>query len=103
MQASMLTLQESFAKVQRNLCRSGIGFGCKLANLQGQASACPARKHALLPPCPVVTRIRARPGWDKIPAVKNNRIIEIKSPLILQPGPAALTDGLDAIVKALWP
>ncbi len=26
-----------------------------------------------------------------------------KSPLILQPGPAALTDGLDAIVKALWP
>jgi iron complex transport system substrate-binding protein len=35
--------------------------------------------------------------------VRNNRIVEIKSPLILQPGPAALTDGLDAIVKALWP
>jgi iron complex transport system substrate-binding protein len=35
--------------------------------------------------------------------VRNNRIIEIKSPLILQPGPAALTDGLDAIVAALWP
>src|SRR5579871_5750710 len=48
-------------------------------------------------------RIRARPGWDKIPAVRNNRIVEIKSPLILQPGPAALTDGLDAIVAALWP
>jgi len=27
----------------------------------------------------------------------------VKSPLILQPGPAALTDGLDAIVAALWP
>ena len=32
-----------------------------------------------------------------------DRVIEIKSPLILQPGPAALTDGLDAIVAALWP
>jgi iron complex transport system substrate-binding protein len=47
-------------------------------------------------------RIRARPGWTAIPAVGNNRIVEIKSPLILQPGPAALTDGLDAIVAALW-
>jgi iron complex transport system substrate-binding protein len=33
--------------------------------------------------------------------VKTNRVVEIKSPLILQPGPAALTDGLDAIVAAL--
>jgi iron complex transport system substrate-binding protein len=48
-------------------------------------------------------KIIARPGWDAIPAVKNGRIVEIKSPLILQPGPAALTDGLDAIVNALWP
>ena len=48
-------------------------------------------------------RIRNRPGWSDIPAVRNGRIVEIKSPLILQPGPAALTDGLDAIVKALWP
>src|SRR3954453_16019494 len=48
-------------------------------------------------------RIRQRPGWSDIPAVRNDRIVEIKSPLILQPGPAALTDGLDAIVKALWP
>ncbi|MBS7706279.1 cobalamin-binding protein [Chelatococcus asaccharovorans] len=49
----------------------------------------------------VSARIRGRPGWDTIPAVRNNRIVEIKSPLILQPGPAALTDGLDAIVAAL--
>ena len=48
-------------------------------------------------------RIAARSGWDAIPAVANNRIHEIKSPLILQPGPAALTDGLDAIVEALGP
>ena len=51
----------------------------------------------------VADRIRQRPGWSEIPAVRNNRIVEIKSPLILQPGPAALTDGLDAIVQALWP
>ena len=47
-------------------------------------------------------KIRQRPGWNEIPAVRNDRIVEIKSPLILQPGPAALTDGLDAIVAALW-
>lgn len=47
-------------------------------------------------------RIRARPGWSAIPAVAADRIVEIKSPLILQPGPAALTDGLDAIAAALW-
>jgi iron complex transport system substrate-binding protein len=46
-------------------------------------------------------KIAARPGWHVIPAVRDGRIVEIKSPLILQPGPAALTDGLDAIVAAL--
>jgi iron complex transport system substrate-binding protein len=51
----------------------------------------------------VPDKIRKRPGWSEIPAVRNDRIVEIKSALILQPGPAALTDGLDAIVAALWP
>jgi iron complex transport system substrate-binding protein len=46
-------------------------------------------------------KIRARYGWQDLPAVVNNRIFEIKSPLILQPGPAALTEGLDAIHAAL--
>ena len=49
----------------------------------------------------VPDKIKRRAGWDAIPAVRNGRITEIKSPLILQPGPAALTDGLDAIVAAL--
>jgi len=40
-------------------------------------------------------------GWDAVPAVRNGCIVEIKSPLILQPGPAALTDGLDAIIDAI--
>jgi iron complex transport system substrate-binding protein len=51
----------------------------------------------------VTDKIRCRPGFELIPAVRDDRIIEIKSPLILQPGPAALTDGLDAIVAALRP
>ena len=51
----------------------------------------------------VPARIAARPGWDAIPAVRENRIVEIKSPLILQPAPAALSDGLDAIRQALAP
>ena len=34
--------------------------------------------------------IRQRAGWDKIPAIENNRLYEIKSPYILQPGPSLL-------------
>jgi iron complex transport system substrate-binding protein len=46
-------------------------------------------------------RIAARPGWDTIPAVLAGRVHEIKSPLILSPGPAALTDGFAAIRAAV--
>src|SRR6266404_7189 len=42
-------------------------------------------------------RLGARPGWDAIPAVRDGYVREIKSALILQPGPAALTDGVRAI------
>ncbi|WP_372837305.1 ABC transporter substrate-binding protein, partial [Puniceibacterium confluentis] len=42
-------------------------------------------------------RVVARPGWTSIPAVQCGALFEIKSPLILQPGPAALSDGLDAL------
>ena len=42
-------------------------------------------------------QVAARPGWDAIPAVRDGQLFEIKSPIILQPGPAALFDGLDAI------
>ncbi|MGD9919896.1 MAG: cobalamin-binding protein [Pseudorhodoplanes sp.] len=45
----------------------------------------------------VPARVAVRPGFDIIPAVKSGWLREIKSPLILQPGPAALTDGLDAL------
>ncbi len=42
-------------------------------------------------------QVAGRPGWDQIPAVRNGDLYEIKSPLILQPGPAALTEGLEAL------
>ncbi|MEO8747284.1 MAG: helical backbone metal receptor [Rhodanobacter sp.] len=49
-------------------------------------------------------QVRARPGWSEIPAVRSGDLYEIKSPIILQPGPAALFDGLDAIhrIIAAW-
>jgi iron complex transport system substrate-binding protein len=43
--------------------------------------------------------VAARPGWQTVPAVRTGELHEIKSPLILQPGPAALTDGLEAIYR----
>ncbi len=46
-------------------------------------------------------QVRLRPGWEKISAVQKNRLYEIKSSIILQPGPAALTDGLDALVEII--
>lgn len=42
-------------------------------------------------------KVSARPGWQDIPAVRNGDLYEIKSAIILQPGPAALTDGVAAI------
>lgn len=105
---------------------SGIGWVCELIEIAGGEDVLPdlrrkaAAKDRIVAPdvvraaapdvilaswCGkkvVPNRIRQRPNWDTIPAVRNNRIVEIKSSLILQPGPAALTDGLDAIVAALW-
>src|SRR3954471_10261275 len=106
---------------------SGIGWVSELIEIAGGEDILPELRskkaakdrivspHAIRELAPVVIlaswcgkkvvfdKIRQRPGWSEIPAVRDNRIIEIKSPLILQPGPAALTDGLDAIVAALWP
>jgi iron complex transport system substrate-binding protein len=38
--------------------------------------------------------VRARQGWDQISAVRNGHLYEVKSTYILQPGPAALTEGV---------
>jgi iron complex transport system substrate-binding protein len=41
--------------------------------------------------------IQSRPGWHATSAVRDDRIFEIKSTYILQPGPASLTDGVRQI------
>ena len=46
----------------------------------------------------VPAKVAARPGFAQIPAVATGFLREIKSTIILQPGPAALTDGLDALI-----
>jgi iron complex transport system substrate-binding protein len=45
--------------------------------------------------------IQNRPGWDRMTAVREDRIFEIKSTYILQPGPASLTDGLSQLHEHL--
>ncbi|MDP1648278.1 MAG: ABC transporter substrate-binding protein [Rubrivivax sp.] len=49
-------------------------------------------------------RVAAREGWAEVPAVRRGRLHEIKSCDILQPGPAALTDGLEQLHRlcAAW-
>ncbi len=39
-------------------------------------------------------KVAARPGWGDVAAIRNGQLFEVKSPDILQPGPAALTDGV---------
>jgi len=42
-------------------------------------------------------RVRQRPGWERVPCIVHDRIYEVKSAFILQPGPAALTEGVRQI------
>jgi iron complex transport system substrate-binding protein len=46
-------------------------------------------------------QVAARPGWDAIPAIRDNELHEIPSSDLLQPGPAALTDGLRQIADII--
>lgn len=45
--------------------------------------------------------IYGRPGWESVPAIVGGRVHEIDSAIILQPGPAALTDGLDEVHRLI--
>jgi len=104
---------------------SGIGWVSELVGIAGGADIFPerarepgAKERIIEDPRQVVERrpeiiigswcgrrfrpeVAGRPGWEAIPAVANGHIYEIKSPLILQPGPAALTDGLDALCEVI--
>jgi iron complex transport system substrate-binding protein len=90
---------------------SGIQWVEELIEIAGGVPVFPALRHAKLAKDRIVTsdavidaqpdliiraqrRIAARPGWDRIPAVRDGHIYEIKSTYILQPGPASLTEGV---------
>ncbi|WP_372747497.1 cobalamin-binding protein [Litorivivens sp.] len=105
---------------------SGIGWVSDLIELAGgddcfaELAACPdAKSRIIADPLEVVRRepdiilaswcgrkvrpeqIAARDGWGDIPAVRHGQIHEIKSPIILQPGPAALSDGVAALSRVI--
>jgi len=46
-------------------------------------------------------KIRARPGWSAVQAVIDDQLYEVKSSQILQPGPAALSDGVDQLAQII--
>lgn len=100
----------------------GIGWVSELIELAGgtdvfaeRASQPSARGRILADPDAVIMRapdiiigswcgkkfqpdqLRSRPGWQAIPAVRDGHLYEIKSCDILQPGPAALTDGVEQL------
>jgi iron complex transport system substrate-binding protein len=105
---------------------SGIGWVSELIGIAGGDDIFPelaresgARQRIIADPMHVVERmpdivigswcgrkfkpeqVLARDGWQITPAVKNQQVYEVKSPLILQPGPAALSDGLAELQKII--
>lgn len=46
-------------------------------------------------------KVVSRPGWENITAVKNNALFEMDSSIILQPGPAALSEGLEQFTAVI--
>ena len=108
---------------------SGIGWAAEAIELAGGVDAFPelsvhqsASQRIILDPAEVVRRapdiiiaswcgkkfqpdsLRARDGWDTIPALRNQMVFEIKSPDILSPGPSVITEGLQQIgaMVARW-
>jgi iron complex transport system substrate-binding protein len=104
---------------------TGIRWVAELVEVAGgdylfhEASVAPSASGRIVDPAEVVRRdpevvlaswcgkrvrldaIRRRPGWDEITAVREGRLHDVDPVLILQPGPAALTDGLDALHAAI--
>ncbi|MGE0007134.1 MAG: cobalamin-binding protein [Parvibaculaceae bacterium] len=107
---------------------SGIGWVSELIAVAGGddvfpgKAACPAAKDRIVSGGEVIAaapdivigswcgkkfrpeRLMARPGFASLPAVREGHVHEVKSPIILQPGPAALTDGVTALrdIIASW-
>ncbi|MGA7964530.1 MAG: cobalamin-binding protein [Gammaproteobacteria bacterium] len=98
---------------------TGIGWVCELVRSAGGDDIFPelsrealAKNRILAEPSAVIERkpdiiigswcgkkfrpdkVAVRPGFEAVPAVANGDLYEVKSSIILQPGPAALTDGI---------
>jgi iron complex transport system substrate-binding protein len=104
---------------------AGIRWVSELIELAGGVDVCPESRASpaaagrIYPPEEVARRapevvvaswcgrkargsvIAARPGWGAVPAVRDGQLYEVKSALILQPGPAALTDGIGCLARIL--
>jgi iron complex transport system substrate-binding protein len=104
---------------------SGIGWVEELVEIAGgvlvfpEFRACGKAQDRVVDPAEVIHRdpevifaswcgmkveldqIQARPGWDQISAVRNGHVYEIPSSSILQPGPAAINDGLRLLHEGL--
>lgn len=105
---------------------SGIGWVSELVGIAGGDDIFPelakesgAKQRIIADPLQVVERapdiimgswcgrkfkpekVMARTGWEDVPAVRDQQLFEVKSPLILQPGPAALSDGLAALQRII--
>lgn len=103
---------------------SGIRWVCELIRIAGGEDVFPARAAAALARDRILAdgseviaaapdlilgswcgkkfqpaRVAARPGWERIPAVQRGALHEIKSAVILQPGPAAILDGLPLLSR----
>jgi iron complex transport system substrate-binding protein len=46
-------------------------------------------------------KVLARTGWQGVPALRNGHVYEVRSAYILQPGPAALTEGVRQVHAVL--
>jgi len=104
---------------QRYRLGIGAGRGRRRIDIFADHAASPAAKDRIVTAAEIVARRpdiiigswcgkkipprtgRARPGFADVPAVLDDAIYEMKSPLILQPGPAALTDGLAALQQII--
>jgi iron complex transport system substrate-binding protein len=104
---------------------SGIRWVSELIEIAGgedvfpELRGCQAAKDRVVTPAEVVRRapevvigswcgrkvrmdwIRNRPGWKEVPAVRNGHLFEVKSTFILQPGPAALTEGVQQLSEII--
>ena len=78
--------------LRRRLQREGQGFQAIKDSLRRDVAV----EYLTQSDLPLL-EVAARVGWQGVPAVRDGQLFEIKSADILQPGPAALTDGVEQL------